>query len=349
MAKHLEDVSHSPAKRRELESDQDDTAEDTSIGVDEDEEPLPSLVAQESWNEAEGSGREEVVTEIGENSELRSNKSEQNNRDLLNKCEEQWKVNEIVLEKHMEYTAVQKFDAQYTELDNTDSGHANEGESMEFDNPKESDEVQCNYNTDQSRTEGGKENMFKGDILRHSNNNHRDQSEIEKVGIFQGLVSDFSDLHVWKIDNASASRTHNYNVTNWNFDEINFPDFGTGIGEKTVEIRRPDGKLLPGHFDLALENYCFDRKVMINKKATKSLHEQFDWNEETLDFSYPDIMTDHVNVKKSCRNWTEYKNCQYHASASWDRSHDLPHLYGDKVGPVVLPEDAASTSMYTKI
>ena len=372
--KHLEDVSHSPAKKRGLESDQgitaeeptiaedttentniaeDDTTEDASIGIDEDEDMLPSVITEKNGNDPESKQQNLTVTDTGTQAEISELKSKQNNQSnvdvVQNKVhlnndnfEKESRNNEIAHGEDMEYTDVQQFNSFNIESDNSKCGLVS-GTGMEID------KVQCSHNTPQSRPEANEGSMLQGEVLRRSSNNdHRDQSELENVGTFQGLVTEFSELSVWNINNNISSQAHIYKTANWNFEEIKFPDFGREVGEKTVELRRPDGKLLPGHFDLAQESYSYHRVDMINKKATKNLPEDFGWSDEILEFSYPDIMTDHVNVKKSCRNWTEYKSYQYQTSVSWDRSHDLPHLYGDKVRPVVSPEDATSTSKFSK-
>ena len=368
--KKLEDVSHSPAKKRGLESDQDittsiakdDRVEDADLEkhVDEDEDMLSSVITEKIGNDPEcmqvdltETGKLETETETeAETNELETIVHENSlecvvdNLDNTNtgqvnndKFEKVSRNIEIEHRDDMEHTGVQQFD-NFDKLDYSNRDYVS-STSMEID------KVEGGKNTPPFVTELSKDSKVQREALRHSPNiDHSDQSEQNNVRTFQGLISEFTELHVWNIHNVNASQIQKYNSANWNFEEINFPDFGASVGDKTIELQRPDGKLIPGHFDLAQENYQFDRKEMINKKAIKNLPEDFDWSDEVLEFSYPEIMTDRVNVKKSCRNWTEYKNCQYQASASWDRSRDLPHLYGSKVRPVVLPEDATSTSKF---
>ena len=368
--KKQEDVSHSPAKKRGLEPGQDITTEGTSIAadnadldehVDEDEDVLSSVITERIGNDPECLQVDLTVTETGkleteteaETNELKSIVHENSSECVVENMGNTGQVNndkfenvsrniEIEHRDDVEHTDVHQFD-NFNKLDYSNHDYVS-NTSMEID------KVQGGKNTPPFVTEFSKDSMIQSEALRHSPNiDHSDQSEQNNVRTFQGLISEFTDLHVWNIHNVNASQKQKYNIADWNFEEINFPDFGARVGDKTVELQRPDGKLIPGHFDLAQENYQFDRKDMINKKAMKNLPEDFDWSDEVLVFSYPEIMTDRVNVKKSCRNWTEYKNCQYQASASWDRSRDLPHLYGDKMRPVVLPEDAASTSEFCYI
>ena len=159
-----------------------------------------------------------------------------------------------------------------------------------------------------------------------------------------GFAKSFSDLSVWAICEPSGRLS----VTKWNFDQLNLPNFGKGADTaETVVLTQPEGRLMPGNFELAQECYQFDRKAMLNKKTTKQYrNDEVSLLDGSLEFSYPEIMRGQKKVKKSCRNWQEYKSQQWKASESWDRSHDLSHLYGDEVKPLVLPEDAVCTSKF---
>lgn len=160
-----------------------------------------------------------------------------------------------------------------------------------------------------------------------------------------GLSKLFSDLTVWKIQKTSQKLNH----TEWNFDEINFPNFGSTVEQGgTTDIKRPEKRLLPGNFDLVQDIYSYNSKEMLNKKSLKPyFNEEPSLFDDSHEFSYPEYLTGSQKVKKSCRNWQEYKTLQWKADESWDRSHDFPHLYGDKVKPLVFPEDATSTGKYS--
>ena len=160
-----------------------------------------------------------------------------------------------------------------------------------------------------------------------------------------GFTKSFSDLSIWTIRETSGRLS----VTKWNFDQLNLPNFGKGVDTaETVVLTRPQGRLMPENLELAQECYQFDRKAMLNKKTTKRYrNDEVSLLDGSLEFSYPEIMRGQKKVKKSCRNWQEYKSQQWEASESWDRSHDLSHLYGDEIKPLVLPEDAVYTSKLT--
>ena len=163
--------------------------------------------------------------------------------------------------------------------------------------------------------------------------------------VSEGVMKSFSDLSVWTIRETSERLS----VTKWNFDQLNLPNFGKGEDtDETVLLTRPQGRLMPGNLELAQECYQFDRKAMLNKKTTKQYrNDEVSLLDGSLEFSYPEIMRGQKKVKRSCRNWLEYKSQQWKASESWDRSHDLSHLYGDEIKPLVLPEDAVCTSKFT--
>ena len=160
-----------------------------------------------------------------------------------------------------------------------------------------------------------------------------------------GLLKLVSDLSVWKIQKTSQKLNH----TEWNFDEINFPNLGIGFEQGgTIDIKRPEKRFLPGNFDFVQDIYSYNSKEMLNKKSFRPyFSEEPGLFDDTHEFSYPEYLTGSQKVKKSCKNWHEYKTLQWKADESWDRSHDFPHLYGDKVKPLVLPEDATSTGKYS--
>ena len=154
-----------------------------------------------------------------------------------------------------------------------------------------------------------------------------------------------SDLSVWKIQRTSQKLNH----TDWNFDEINLPNLAISFEQGgTIDIKRPEKRFLPGNFDLAQDIYSYNSKEMLNKKSFRPyFNEEPGLFDDSHEFSYPEYLTGSQKVKKSCKNWHEYKTLQWKADESWDRSHDFPHLYGDKVKPLVLPEDATSTGKYS--
>ena len=246
--------------------------------------------------------------------------------------------------ENMEYepTSVQKEVDELTAVQDTD--HILNGvKETEYKSEEQDSEQTCQRV--QNMKSVSDENECKEDNLI-------DSSKIEEQNLCEnmdseGLSNSFSDLTVWKIQSTSQK----YLITQWNFDEINLPDFGKSFDTaETVKLMRPEKRLLPGNFDLVQDSYQFDRKAMLNKKSSKLyLNVEINMFDDSLEFSCPEIMTGYQNVKKSCRNWLEYKTHQWKASESWDRSRDLAHLYSDKMKPLVLPEDATSTSKYVKI
>ncbi|XP_045212212.2 tRNA-splicing endonuclease subunit Sen54-like [Mercenaria mercenaria] len=133
-------------------------------------------------------------------------------------------------------------------------------------------------------------------------------------------------------------------TSKWNFDEIKFPDFKNS--EERVSVQKPDVKYIPQDHEVSFceSEYSFEKKQYINTKKLKKKQQILDEAlVQELDFSYPEIMTGWHKVKKSCTSWKEYKMAVKKEKASWDRSTIFPHLYGDKVKPLVKPELARST------
>lgn len=133
-------------------------------------------------------------------------------------------------------------------------------------------------------------------------------------------------------------------LSEWNFDEIVFPDFKTS--QETVFVTKPKGAYIPQGHDTQFTNeqYSFNKKEYINTKKQRMKQQLLDEEKvQQLDFSYAEIMTGWHKVKKSCTNWRDYKAAVEKEKASWDRSAVFPHLYGDKVKPLVKPELARST------
>lgn len=341
----------SPAKKLDIEfnEDMDDVISDVDLSsegdshhtIDEKMKSKSALLEEEI-----GVNQAEYKHEAADNRD--SVYDEEQGFD--DKLESQPHVKEISANLSIDYTANQALDVENVELGN---GEYKFKKSQDFGEAEEDMEVegQDNVHNIQRMGDNCSRKMFESSIDTRKetiqrniprDNDDKETDDIEKEEASQQLVS-FSQEPVWKIQRPCASQK--LNLSNWNFNEIVFPDFGTGVdGVDDVKLTRPQGRLLPGHFDLAKEQYHFNRKEMINKKTVKYLSEEFSWNDESLEFSYPEIMTGHSDVKKSCKNWAEYKSCQNLYSKSWDRSQYLSHLYGDEVKPLVLPEDAASTS-----
>lgn len=147
--------------------------------------------------------------------------------------------------------------------------------------------------------------------------------------------------------NITSSDTR-VKYSSWNFDEIVFPNFFSG--DQVVNIHRPNTDYIPQGSDLDFHNksYDYDKTKFINTKKDKKKNQLKDKeSEKNLEFSHPDIMTGWQKVKKSCRNWTEYKQARIREKQSWNRSTAFPHLYNDKIEPLVKPESASCTCKYS--
>lgn len=133
-------------------------------------------------------------------------------------------------------------------------------------------------------------------------------------------------------------------LSEWNFDEIVFPNFKTS--KETVVVIKPKVAYIPQGHDTQFTNdqYSFNKKEYINTKKQRMKQQLLDEEKvRQLDFSCAEIMTGWHKVKQSCTNWREYKAAVEKEKASWDRSAVFPHLYSDKVAPLVKPELARST------
>ncbi|XP_060575614.1 tRNA-splicing endonuclease subunit Sen54-like [Ruditapes philippinarum] len=129
-----------------------------------------------------------------------------------------------------------------------------------------------------------------------------------------------------------------------NFDDIEFPNFKSS--SERVLVHSPNVKYIPQGPDVSFSEtqYSFDKKLYINTKKIKRKQQILDEAlVQELDFSYPEIMTSWYKVKKSCTNWQQYKMAVQKEKSSWDRKSVFPHLYGDKVKPLVKPENSRST------
>ena len=129
-----------------------------------------------------------------------------------------------------------------------------------------------------------------------------------------------------------------------NFEDIEFPNFKS-TGDKVL-VPCPNTKYIPQGCDVSFSDcvYSFEKKLYINtKKITRKQRILDEAVVQQLDFSYPEIMTGWYKVKKSCSNWKQYKAALQKEKSTRNRSAKFPHLYGDKVKPLVQPENSKST------
>lgn len=170
--------------------------------------------------------------------------------------------------------------------------------------------------------------------------NENDNSEMETRVRAEEKQANITKIS--EIESETAQKVSLPKYSNWDFNEIVFPNFSTS--ESVISIPAPNKKCVPGHFNLSLSEYRFEKKLYINtKKEKRERGEKREEEIENLKFSFSEIMTNARKCGKSCKNWAEYKKGVKQKEECWDRSHDLPHLYADGLQPLVKPELATST------